>query len=314
MNSASTPIALYLDLAPDRHPDIETVARAMIEFKSGLKEITDILDPNVVVSVGLVKTDEGSLSIQALITFVKRNSKKYTDKRTIAGVVIATGFWFGAGVAEYIVENALDAAGVGEAIENVVKDMGLASDDENTEQEEISEEQIQRIIEKTLELIEKRDRAPTPQRTFRILQRDDAVIGAGIRLSSDPAGPVTIVPRSEFARRSGAGEDIHIESDTKRVSHSEEWVYLISPVLVQEKRRWKFSGSRGEFGAYVKDEEFLSKLLRGDFHLEMVTGIKMYVQMETVEKREDGVWNVQETTIIKILDCQPPAEQSEINY
>src|SRR5690606_2674726 len=123
--------------------------------------------------------------------------------------------------------------------------------------------------------------------------------------------PTDVVPREDFKSRSGIQELDN--PPTKRHRDQSLRVTLISPVLRDGNRRWKFSGPEGEFGAYVRDDEFTNRLLSGQQSIPMVRGIEMDVFLRTHEEHVAGVWQVTEREILKVIKVHRPPKQTSLN-
>jgi hypothetical protein len=96
----------------------------------------------------------------------------------------------------------------------------------------------------------------------------------------------------------------------RRARTSIETVTLVSPVLLPGKRRWRFLGKEGEFGAYIKDAQFLENVLRGRSGIPMVAGIRMEVELQTIEDPiEGGAWVVRERAVLSVRRVSPPSFQ-----
>jgi hypothetical protein len=87
-------------------------------------------------------------------------------------------------------------------------------------------------------------------------------------------------------------------------------VVIVSPVLEVSGRRWKFATAQGEFGAVIKDREFLEKIVAGATRVRMRGGVELDVELETKERLIDGVWTITERNVIKVLNLhEPPASR-----
>lgn len=91
-----------------------------------------------------------------------------------------------------------------------------------------------------------------------------------------------------------------------------ETLTLVSPVPLQSKRKWRFIGKEGEFGATVKDEQFLDDVQRGRSAIPMVAGIRMEVELQTLESPFEGIWIVRNRNILRVRRVTPPSIQLTI--
>jgi hypothetical protein len=68
-------------------------------------------------------------------------------------------------------------------------------------------------------------------------------------------------------------------------------------------------GKEGEFGASIRDAEFLDNVLRGRSAIPMVAGIRMEVELLTIEDPFEGAWIVRERNILNVRRVIPPSIQ-----
>ena len=122
--------------------------------------------------------------------------------------------------------------------------------------------------------------------------------------------PNLIVPSSDFASRTLRIEQAHELFDRTRTKR--EKVNLIRPILLNENRKWGFSFHEGAFGAQIKDQDFLDRVLSGQEPIPMISGITMDVLLETREEFVAGVWEVKERKILKVLKVNPPLKQQSL--
>ncbi len=77
---------IYLQLADGEKADLETVARASLEFSAAVKELAFFLDPTLDLRIELVSGTESSLQLNSFFRAVKA---KATDRKYLAGLAFA---------------------------------------------------------------------------------------------------------------------------------------------------------------------------------------------------------------------------------
>lgn len=282
-----TPISLYLELEPETVADLEVVARATLSFAAAVKEAAHILDPSMEVSLKLASSTPGSLSLNTIIKSLKEKS---SDPATLLIVALTILGWFGTDIRQYLVTQGLDATFKTE--------------------KKLSDEDLKKITDAVLKALDAKVASRHVQQVYRELERDPSVKGVGAT-QKPGSRPEHIVPRSEFPAISGSNEDdAPVE---KRTRENAERVTLISPVLLPGERRWRFSFHEGEFGAPIKDEDFLSDVLHGRYPIVMRSGIEMDVLLQTKEEKENGVWVVKERTVLRVIKTSPAPRQEDLN-
>lgn len=303
---SASPISLYLDLPAGTAVDLEVAARASIAFSGLLKELAYILDPTLEVRVEMLSGTPGSLSIDSIIRAVhKRTHKNKTVKNddgeeekkevlTILGVILAAATWMGAQLAEHTAQDLIDKV-VGKDAHVQLTDADKAD-----------------IVKRAAEAVQKNAARPQAQQVFREVERDTAIRAVGVT-SGPRQKPANVVPRSEFPVRSGRVQ-IQETSVSRRVVAEHVRVALISPVLVPGDRRWKLRTAQGEFGATVKDKDFVERVLSGTTRVPMVAGIEMDVDLETTEDFVEGVWVPVERTVTHVEKLYAPTRQTSLPF
>lgn len=282
-------LTLYLGLEEDSRPDLAVVAKAAIAFDAAIRDIAFVIDPSISVRVELDSGTPGSLKLNSILKTIKG---KVADKQTLKAVALVVIGWFAQDVRSYISE---------QLIETVIREEVDHS---------LSDEDIQKIAELVAKALNGKVGREHIQKVYEELERDGVIDGVGVTTNPDKK-PRVIVPRTEFIERSGAVQDIDLGPEF-RDKRTKETLILISPVLIDAKRKWKFSTRGVEFGATIEDHDFLEDLLTGQQSIEMVAGITMDVELDTREERIDGVWTVKDRVISRVIRTGRAQQQTEL--
>jgi len=276
-------LSLYLDIEEGQEVDLEVISKASLAILATVREISTFVDPFSEVSLDLVDTSKSSLWLN---TKIKLKQHVADPKKTAAAILLAASSWIGHEVYDFAKGKLKDH--IWEEVYG--KDAAELSD---KDKQEISD-----IVSKAMKAkAGKKD----SQEVFAELERDPAVKGAAIT-GSNLKKPTHVVPRSEFHQLGGYGtvDDLHIR---KRTTTEPIQVVLVSPVLEEGKRRWKFKAGKTEFGAPVKDKAFIAAVLSGQLPILMKSNVKMTVLLETVEEYKDRGWVPTERTVLKVLSA-----------
>jgi hypothetical protein len=283
---AGAPISLYLDLEEGRIADLEVVSRAALAWVAAIKEAAYALDPSLEVRIEFASGTPGSLSLNSIIKKIREAEESPV---TWGALSLLALLWFG----DHVLDKGFDAVwdeivGRGEA-QHVT----------------LSPAQMDEIAKKVAGAIENRVAHPQVQQVYRELERDPAVRGVG---ATSRAGtrPSVIVPRSEFHTRSGRSTATDATTVNQRTITTKLTVTLIRPVLIQGERRWGLRGPTGEFGATIKDKEFIERTLSGTTAVPMVAGIEMDIDLETKEEFRGGAWTVIDRSVTHVLALRRP--------
>ncbi len=287
-----TPISLYIALEDGRKADLEVVARASLAFARALRESAAMYDPLADVRIELINSTEGSLSLNAVVSWLKSKTG-IEDEAALRAAVIALSVWFTTEVGNWGVAKALDHL----TNQNVQQTLKL------------SDEELQKLAEMVAVALERRVADLAVKEVYRELEQDPAVIGVGTTIEPG-AKPKEIVPKAQFRERSAL--ETEVPAGTRRDTISNETVRLIRPVLLESNRRWRFAGRTGEFGAPIKDETFLHNLMTGQIDLPMTGGIQLDILLEVKEENRAGVWTVLERNVLEVRHVHPPQLQQSL--
>ena len=284
---SSTPLSVYLQLEPGQVADLEVVARASIALSAAIKDLAYVIDPSLDLRIELASGTEGSLNLNTIL----RNLKDHKGEAiTLGAIALIALNWLGTNLLDYGFDKAMDAITGGDRVEQQF----------TPEQQKELEEIVNRAIEGKVA-------QPHVQRFYREVERDPAISGVG---GTQQAGtiPAVIVPRAEFPARAGHAAPI-VETIQRRVTVEQVRVVLISPVLLPGNRRWKLQSAQGEFGASIKDAEFVDSVLNGTTSIRMKSGIEMDVELETIEEFKGGVWEIIDRNVLRVIRLvEPPAQ------
>jgi len=285
---STAPISLYIDLEPGDVADLEVVARASLAFAAAVKDLAYVVDPSLDIRIELLSGTEGSLDLNAILRNLK---SKAGETFTLAAIVGAVMGWFGDEVRHYGFEK-LMAHITGE------DHQGFTQEQQKELEEMLAKSRDGKVAEQHV------------QRIYQELDRDPKIKGVGATPDRG-VKPSVIVPRSEFHARAGRAAPRE-ETISRRVRLEDVQVLLISPVLLPGNRRWKLKSAQGEFGAAIKDTDFINRVLAGTTNVRMKAGIEMNVELETVEEFHHGVWEVQERSVLHVNGLVEPPTQGDL--
>ena len=287
----AAPLSLYLDLKPNTKADFEVVANASLAFIQLVRDAAFIIDPSLEIRIEFDSGTAGSLTLNSVI----RAAKKHVNIATLVTVVSVVGVQFRQEIITYTLDKALDTVMVGDK-----------------QGAQLTDKELDRVANRVAEMVQKKAILPPAQQVYRQLERDTAIQGVGATAVRD-SKPDQIVPRNEFKLRGSQDVKLaNIPEQKKRRSRFAGTVTLISPVLVHDDRRWKFSGPGGEFGAYIDDTDFVDRALSG--RVKFCEGSQFSVEMVTIEEFDGKVWMPTERHIVKIGRMRKPLKQASFSF
>jgi hypothetical protein len=276
------PLRLYYKLEPDGTANAEVISRASLAFIAGVKEIAYILDPSLTVQIGIEGHADGSLW-EDLLLMPGRVKDEYLSRPMRYNLALAALGWIMAPPAERVRDNWWEPV-----LARYLPDATQAE---------------KQAAQRAYELgaggkVASREK----QQFYREVGRDTIIAGVGANI--ERRRPPLLVPRSDFPLYSGQAPTLESELDRSTVGPLR--VIIISPVLEVSNRRWKFATAQGEFGAAVKDREFLDRIVAGRTAVRMRGGVELDVQLETKERLVDGVWTITERNVLRVENIIEP--------
>jgi hypothetical protein len=282
-------ITLYLGLKEGEKAEFEIVGRAAAAFAEAVKEISYVLEPGLDVRLEFDSGTEGSLKLKAIIRSLRT---KEARRAALLSIVCTVGGMLITDTRGYISGKLMDRF----------------LDPEQRQQ--LSDADISRIAQAVNDINHGKIAKAPVQQLYKQLERDSNIESVGAITKPD-ATPIDTVPRSEFAKRAGLIQPIETSAKTRTV-HSKERLTLISPVLLQTERTWRFRSPVGEFGYLMKDEKFLNDLLTGKHRLAMKEGIQITAEIETKEEFAGGVWIPKHREIVEVIRVHKKPETADL--
>ncbi|PTQ12934.1 hypothetical protein CLG96_01980 [Sphingomonas oleivorans] len=268
---------------------MEVVAEAAIAWVAALRELAFVVDPSVQLVVEIVDGDRGSLWLNTVLTFferklekIERGSSKYPRlhalARALALIVITTP--------------------IAMTVESIWS--SVTSDNPGVELSPEERELLARDIARALQPnVAKSQR----RQFFQAVEKDSQITEVGVSSVPDTR-PAFVVPRGIYQKYLLTPEVDEIEEKSRKWSETWE-VTLVSPVLENAERSWRFRREgMPEFGAVMKDREFLAAIERAEVHEELRQGIKMTVTLTFKDKFENGVWVTKERSVVEVIKPQ----------
>lgn len=300
------PVTFYIDLQPGKFADIEVVARSSLAFVSAVREIGYLIDPSVELRISLASGTEGSLTLNSFVEFVKKGGPKV--KKAIWAIVFVCVASLTEDLRAALLDRLLKSGDFHQVFEIIKEYTGV---DLSNEGSELSEEDAKRIGKQVASILKTEADVIAFRPVFREAIQDDAIKGLGIGVEHGQR-PQYVVPRERFSELAGPSEIADLDGG-KRTKTNPETVRLISPVLLQGDRKWRFMGKDGEFGASIKDLVFLEDALSGRHPIPMVYGVEMDIILQTFEEKLDGVWKPMDRKVLDVIAVRPPLTQTEMD-
>lgn len=284
------PLTIYFDLSPDSRPTLGAVGAAMVQFEKMAEEAVFLMEPGVEFSMVYQYSAPGSLRIIAglrgLVT-----AERLKDLALVVVTILVTN-----GVGH------LQGKMMDDALEVIVG-----------KEEKLSDEDIQRIAE-AVRSVERSESVAAPRRRFyRAVEPDQAIAGVGAAANEKKERPSVVVPRAEFADRSGAIIDEALAGEPEpRVLSERVEVVLANVPLIETKAKWRIFSNGRPISVKMLDESFQHQILDGTTELRLASGVILDVTLETTQFYADGVWQNKSYAISEVHSWRQNPGQAEL--
>ncbi|WMS41046.1 hypothetical protein RDV64_13220 [Acuticoccus sp. MNP-M23] len=290
-------VTLYIGLERGYYADLEVVGEAAAAWARSVKAAARAINAEFTVQIKLESMEEGSLKLNALLDWgeeqldqLKRGSGRYPLLSKTA-MAMAVFLIFTAGPTYLAYESYFSSEGT-----------------------ELSDEDRERMDE-LIELLRRDDDVEEQsQQFFRTLERDTHIQAVGLAPERSTV-PIALVNRNQFAELGGlfareAETDLGLtETSDERIRRSEKDVILISPVLENKPRSWKFREEGFDpFTAVMRDKNFLAALENANIREDLRANIRMTIILELKERKVGGVWELRHKgrSVLRVLDPKVP--------
>jgi hypothetical protein len=258
-------ISLYFGLQEGERADLEVVATAALEWVASLRAAAREIEPTSQIRIELINADDSSLRLNAVLDWLEsqlaridEGSGRYWRLRKLAIALAIFVPTIGYPTYEFYFGTSFTA-------------------EDRKELHEILD-----ILRKNPEVTARR------QKFFKTVWRDRSITSAGVSEGHHDQ-PVMVVPRDQFAERSGVWAILEDDDTQDRTTYPVIDVTLVSATLIPTPRSWTFQpDGLPQFNAIMQDRIFLSALKNNHVRERLRVGIRMTIRLEVKEKKVNG--------------------------
>ena len=276
-----TSISLYFDLEQGQTANLEVVAKAALAWNAMIKDYAAAFAPEL----GPIQVDffDATASSARLNNLLKAAGEG--DPKALLALAGGIVLFFAMGAAVHLQED----FGSG-----LLEKMG------HRDYVDISPESIDQIADKVVDKVLLERAEKQRRHVVQESSKDPFVKGVGATLLR-VGRPSLLIPRSEFHTLGDEGQK-PVSGVVPRVDLDLP-VILLRPNLKEDSDGlWRFwNEAEGEFSAKIADEEFVEALRQRRSGIEMGFGIQMRVDLLTREEQVDGVWQVKDRTVKRVV-------------
>lgn len=249
--------------------DAYTFANSLISFADIIRSINAQVNPGQDIEVRLDATDRGSFR-----AVLKQAKKGIARLFSSAPEKI---FWI---IAALIIQNSIEG-------ESTIKVEGDAvTIQKGGETIIISKE----VFDQYEQVKENEDVHRNLSKTFRIIERDEAIENFGLSPRPEDEEPVVQIPRKDFGLLIRGPNILRTDEDKKRHKIHEATLIVLKPWVNASNKKWAFEWNGVPISAYVRDEEFLDKVRSHE--VRFGNGDALEVDLIAYEEldEERGIW------------------------
>ena len=286
-------LILHFDTAPGRYPDTIVAAKALIEWSELIQATLLAIDPSDRVALEIAGVEKGSTRFPNVLRFLNDQAanvkEAWVEYPHLKAIVAGAAHTF---------YTSIVAAGVTLALAPDEQTVRLSDDD--------------RALLKRYEETARQSEAvrEANKKLYSTVQPDTAIEGIGAGTGWTRNENLLIVPRSEFAERSGLWEPDFDEPEQKR-PRADVWdVVLLKAPFSSEPKSWRFARDGLPFTATMKDPQFLQAIAERRVPISLQEGVSMRVEIQYSERLVGQVWETipRSRKITRVLSPSPLPE------
>ena len=294
---ATAPISLYFGVEEGENADLESIARASLEWIEAIRDMASIIAPDAEIEIEFLQTKEGSVWLKNLIKAVKHG-----DKKAMRAVAIATVIFFGLGPALHLQQD------IGDGF------WSLFGHDHKEEVENLTDDEKREIIAAVLEAIERTQMEERRRKMVRAVETDPSIKSIGVSITPRLSGPISKIPREQFPSYGASLPKERPQTDKETDYQNRVRVNIIRASLRpgETKPRWRFSSGDGEWSADIEDEEFVWAINADQTGLHLAVGQEMVVDVAIDRRFVDDAWEEENRRILRVRSPSVDRRQSAL--
>lgn len=284
-------LLLHFKTAPNRYPDTVIAAQALMDWAALVQATIHAISPEDRISIEIVGVVPGSTRFPQILRFLDDQAgnvrEAWAEYPHLKAVVAGAAHTF---------YTSLVAASVSIALMPDKQIVQLSDEDRAI----LS--QMRREAEKSGAVIE------ANKRFYRTIEADRAIEGVAATTDWHRRDDLLIVPRAEFAERSGLWELQGEQEQVQKRPMSDTWdVVLLKAPFSSEPRRWQFSRDGLKFSAQMSDPVFLQAIKERRVPITLQEGVNMRIQVEYQEILRGQVWEAIQSSrkVVRVLSPIP---------
>ena len=294
---ADVPISLYFGIEEGKHANLETIARASLDWADLIRDIAAVVAPELEFEIEFVQSQEGSVWLSNLLKAVKEG-----DRKALGVIVVSVLAFFAMGPALHL-QTDFGAWLLGQ--------MG------HQDKIDLTDDSIRRIAEGVVKAADETNLEERRRSILGHADRDPNVTSVGVDFLPRVEGPITKISRHEFPSYDAFpphNADIPVNPQDVAYERNIDVSVVRATLREGEKRpRWRFKHGSDEWSATIEDDEFVWALNQDKTGLTLGVGQHMRVDLAVdLKQAEEGIWEPKNRRIIRVRQPQIRRKQGEL--
>lgn len=294
----TTPISLYFGVEKGKRADLETIARASLEWAGLIRDLAAVVAPDVEFEIEFVQSEDGSVWLSNLLKSVKEG-----DRKALGTIVVAVLLFFAMGPALHVQTD------FGSWV------MGLLGHEDKAD---LTDESIKKIVEQVIQAMDETQLEERRRNIIAHAERDPDVTSIGVDVEVREDGPITKISREQFPSYDKLPPSPGLKPrEDKDVAYERNIDVTITRATLKEgvtRPRWQFKHGDDVWSADIEDEEFVWGLNKQRTGLPLAVGQHMRVDVAIDLKRVDDEWEPKNRRIIRVREPHVQRAQGELGF
>lgn len=294
----TTPISLYFGVEKGKRADLETIARASLEWAGLIRDIAAVVAPDVEFEIEFDQSQEGSVWLRNLLKAVKEG-----DRKALGAIVAAVLAFFAMGPALHL------QADFGTWL---LEQLG------HEDQVDLTDDAIKRIADRVRQAVDETSVEERRRNLIQYAESDPDITSIGVDFQPRAGGPVTRISREQFASydRSAPPAPLRVVEDQDVAYERNIDVTVVRATLREgDKRpRWRFRHGSDEWSATIEDDEFIWALNHDKTGMTLGVDQHMRVDVAIDLKRMDDEYEPKDRRIVRVRAPIVRRKQGELGF
>jgi len=292
----TVPISLYFGLSKGKRANLETIAKASLEWAELIRDVAAVVAPEVEFEIEFDHSEDGSVWLSNFLKAVKAG-----DRKALGSIVASVLAYFAMGPALHLQADfgtkLLERAGHKDTFD-------------------VSDDSLEKLRNTLLQAVDETRLEQRRRNLIAHAEMDPDVTSIGVDLQPRIDGPFTRITREQFASYDRAPPPVPVKKvASENVAYERNIDVKIVRATLREgdkRPRWRFRHNNEEWSATIEDEEFIWALNEDKTGLSLGVDQHMRVDLAIDLKQVDGEWEPDDRRIVRVRTPRVVRKQGEL--